>query len=166
MKKSHLILLLGGALVAIGMVVSYYGSSLTIQDLTKAEGPVNENSLEVTKELDPIIATIGVFVVHVENFEKDSLLATVFDPNGIQVASKRIEQKDTEEKFEIKTKGAYELILENSAGEAFATIGLLHMPEKSILLLNVLGQSIIFSGLVGVGIAVIYHIKSRKRKIS
>jgi hypothetical protein len=41
-------------------------------------------------------------------------------------------------------------------------VGITHAPEKSIVALNMLGQSMIISGFVGVGIAVIYAIKTRK----
>ena len=164
MKRSHLILFISGSLVAAGMVTSFYGSVLTTHDLTIAEGPVNTNSpIQVTKDLDPSIATVGAYVIHAENFELDALQATVFDPSGDQIASKKINDKTTEEQFEIKSKGTYKLILENSGAEASVTIGLIHMPDKSILVINVLGQGIIISGFVGVGVAIIYEIKSRKK---
>jgi membrane protein DedA with SNARE-associated domain len=166
MKKSHIILLIGGTLVAAGMIISYYGSTLTTQDITKAEGLLKDGlPIELTKELDPAIKDVGAFVVLVQSFEEGKIMATVFDPSGAQVASKTIEQDSTEEQFEIKTKGAYKLVLENSGPEISATVGLTHMPEKLFLALNVLGFWVIISGFVGLVIAMILLIKEKRKSV-
>lgn len=166
MKKSHLILFIGGALVAIGMVTSFYGSKLVTQDLAITEGMVSYVSpVELTRELDPAIANTGVLVVQAESF--DGLVATMLDPAGQQVTSVEISQKSTEEQFEITTKGIYKLLLQSSAAsEAPIVMGLTHMPDKNFIALNLLGQSLIISGFIGVGLAVILEIKSRKKKVS
>lgn len=166
MKKSHLILFIGGALVAIGMVTSFYGSKLVTQDLTITEGMVSDASpVELTRELDPAIVNTGVFVVQAESF--DGLVATMLDPIGQQIASIEISQKSTEKQFEITTKGVYKLLLQSSAtSEAPIVMGLTHMPDKNFIALNLLGQSLIISGFVGVGLAVILEIKGRKKKVS
>ncbi len=166
MKRSHLILFIGGALVAAGMVISFYGSKLTTQDLAVIEGMVNAGSpLELTRQLDPLIADTGVFVIQAEGFEDGSLHASIFGPSGDLVADKVIEQRATEVTFQIKDKGDYKLVLENSGADVFSIIGITHMPQKSILALNVLGQGVIVSGFVGLGIALIYIIKSRKKSV-
>jgi hypothetical protein len=166
MKRSHLILFIGGALVAAGMVISFYGSKLTTQDMAITEGHIAAgSSLEVTKDLDPSIADTGVFVIQAEDFEQGSLHATVFDPTGTQIASKEIKQKSTESTFQIESKGGYRLVVENSGAASSVIIGITHMPQKSVLLLNVLGQGIIISGFAGLGIALLYMIVSRKRSI-
>ncbi len=165
MRKSHLILFIGGALVAVGMVTSFYGSQLVTQDLTITEGIVSSASpVELIKELDPSIAKTGVFVVQAESFE--GLVATMLDPNGQHITSKEISQKSTEEQFEITTKGNYKMLLQSSTSEAPVVMGLTHMPDKNFIVLNLLGQSIIISGFVGVGLAVVYEIKNRKKKVS
>ncbi|MEW6043289.1 MAG: hypothetical protein AB1608_03415 [Thermoproteota archaeon] len=166
MKRSHLILFIGGALVAAGMVISFYGSKITTQDMAVMEGQAASGSaLEITKELDPAIADTGVFVVQVENFDEGAIQATVFDPDGAQVAFKSIEQESTEATFRIASKGDYRLVVENSGAVVSAVIGITHMPQKSVLLLNVFGQGIIISGFVGLGIALLYMILDRKRSV-
>jgi hypothetical protein len=37
------------------------------------------------------------------------------------------------------------------------------MPDKAILALNMLGQSMIITGFIGVGIAALYALKTRKK---
>ena len=166
MRKSHLILFIGGALVAIGMVTSFYGSNLVTQDLAIVEGVASDASpVELIKELDPSIANTGVFVVQAESF--DGLVATILDPIGQQITSIEISQRSTEEQFEITVKGSYKLLLQSSAtSEVPIVMGLTHMPDKNVIALNLLGQALIISGFVGVGLAVILEIKNRKKKIS
>lgn len=160
-------MLIGGALVAAGMVISYYGAQLVTSDLAITEGVVSQGSpVDITKELDPSVTAAGVYVIRVENFE-GSLSATLFDPSGLALASKEVTTKSTEEEFEIGIKGDYRLLLENpGTGEALVVIGLTHMPDKNFIALNLFGQSIIISGFVGLGFAIIYEIKSRRRKVS
>lgn len=166
MRKSHLILFIGGALVAIGMVTSFYGSNLVTEDLAIIEGVASDASpVELIKELDPAIANTGVFVIQAESF--DGLAATILDPIGQQITSIEISQRSTEEQFEITAKGSYKLLLQSSAANEIPIVmGLTHMPDKNFIALNLLGQSLIVSGFVGVGLAVILEIKNRKKKIS
>jgi hypothetical protein len=159
-------LLIGGALVATGMIIMGVGSNLTTQGMTKTEGLLKSGSpIEITKELDPAIKSVGAFIVLVQSFEEGKLKAVVIDPNGGQVASKTIDQISTEEQFKITIKGTYKLILENSGEEISAMIGLTHMPEKAILGLNVLGFWITVSGFVGLVVAMMYMIKDRKKSV-
>lgn len=166
-KRSHLILFIGGALVAAGMTTSYFGAKLVTEDLSIAEGLATQGSpVELTKELDPTIRDVGVYVVRVEGFD-GVLQATLFDPSGLTVTTKEISSKSTEEEFKIDLKGTYRLLLENpGSGEAPVVIGLTHMPDKNLLALNIFGQSIIISGLIGLGLAVAYEIRNRRKKSS
>lgn len=166
MKRAHAILLIGGALVAAGMVVSYFGSQLVTQDLAVTEGLLGSGTpIEVTKELDPTRSGVGAFVVRADSFEGGKLRATLFDPSGAQIASTEINAASTEEQFEITQKGTYRLVLENSGAETSGIIGLTHMPEKSVLALNLLGQGIIVSGFVGLAIALVYMLAAKKRSV-
>jgi hypothetical protein len=167
MKKSHIILFIGGALVAIGMVTSFYGAKFATEDLAITEGVVSQTSpIELTKELDPAIAESGVLVVHAENVENSDLVATVFDPSGKQVISEKIDQISTERQFEINAKGTYKTLLENSASEIRIIAGMTHLPDKNIIALNIFAQSIIISGFIGLGAAAVYEIKNRRKKLS
>lgn len=164
MKKSYLVLFVGGALVAVGMILSYTGASLISGQVSFKETTVN-GTIPVTleKELDPVIANKGAFVVRAENTDKFNLVATVYGPSGEQITSKKITDVSTEEYFDINSKGTYKLEVQNSGEEVPVVIGLSHMPDRMIVLLNTLGQYMIISGFVGVIISVIYAAKTRKK---
>jgi hypothetical protein len=164
MKKSHLVLFVAGGLVAAGMLISFYGSAIITQGVTITDGMVSQSSsLELSRQMDPAIADTGIYIVHAQLAGK-TISVRVFDPLGSQIASKSIQEDRTEEQFDISTKGEYRMVLESAnPQEVHALIGLSHMPDKSVVALNIFGQAALVSGFVGVGIAVIYAAKSRKR---
>lgn len=163
MKKSHLILFVGGGLVAIGMILSYTGASVISGQVSIKETLVNGTiPATLEKELDPTITEQGAFVVRAEGLERANLVATVYGPTG-EIASKKITDVSTEEYFDIESKGTYRLEVRNSAEEIPIVMGITHMPDKIIVVLNMLGQSMIITGFVGVGIAAIYALKTRKK---
>ncbi|HSA97627.1 MAG TPA: hypothetical protein VLF17_00940 [Candidatus Nitrosotenuis sp.] len=165
MKKSHTVILIAGALVAVGMITSYYGASLVTQDITYNEGILNSTApIQVTKALDPAITETAVFVVQSEGFADADLVASLFDPSNQIISTKKIDQKNTEVQFKIPEKGSYRLELENQRQtEVHVLIGLTHMPDRLLISLNFLGQMFILSGFAGVVISGIYAIKSRKK---
>ena len=163
MKKSHLILFVGGGLVAIGMILSYTGASVISGQVSIKEAVVNGTiPLTLEKELDPSITDRGAFVILAEGEDRANLVATVHGPFG-EIATKKITEVSTEEYFDIESKGTYKLEIRNSGQEIPVVIGLTHMPDKSIVALNMLGQSMIITGFIGVGVAAIYALRTRKK---
>jgi len=163
MKKSHLILFVGGGLVAIGMILSYTGASVISGQVSIKEDLVNGTiPLTLEKELDPSVTERGAFVIRAEGEDRANLVATVYGPFG-EIATKKITEVSTEEYFDIESKGTYKLEIRNSGQEIPVVIGLTHMPDKSIVALNMLGQSMIITGFIGVGVAAIYALRTRKK---
>lgn len=164
MKKSHLILFVGGALVAIGMILSYIGASVISGQVSIKEVLVNGTiPATLEKELDPSITDRGAFVVRAEGIEKTDLIAVLYGPQGNELISKEITDVSTEEYFDIESKGMYKLEIKNDGQEIPIVLGLTHMPDKTIVALNMLGQSMIITGFVGVIVAGIYALKTRKK---
>lgn len=165
MKKPQIIILIAAGLVATGMVTSFLGASVITQGVAVTEGEVAQmQPMELTHELDPAVADTGVFVVQMRAEPGSTLTARVFDPSGIQIASESISERSTEEQFSIHAKGEYRLVLESPDSQAIqAVLGLAHMPDRLVVALNIFGQAAILSGFVGVAIAVIYAIKTRRR---
>ncbi|MBM2851757.1 MAG: hypothetical protein HW420_304 [Candidatus Nitrosotenuis sp.] len=165
MQKSHIVILVAGALVAVGMITSYYGARFIAQDIVYNEGILNSTvPIHVPMYLDPAISETAVFVVQSEGFSDASLVAKLFDPSNQVISTKKIEQKNTEVEFTIPTKGTYRLELENERQtEVHVIVGLTYMPDKLLISLNYLGQMLILSGFVGVVISGIYAFKSRKK---
>ena len=165
MQKSLIFLLFVGGLIAGGIILSFYGAQLTTQNLTvKQENLAPVSSLEVIGELDPIISDIGVYAIILDNFEEGKISVSVLDPQGTQILSNTVEKESTEERFEIISKGSYNLIIENSGSlEIQIVAGIGHMPDAVSLSVGITGFYILIVGLIGIVGVGFYSIRNRKK---
>ncbi len=167
MDRPLVFLVIVGALIAAGIILSFYGSQLTTQNIiVKEENILPDSALEVSVDLDPSVRETGVFaVVVIENFEEGTISVSVFDPLGSQIISKIAEKESTEERFEITSGGTYKLEIKNSGlKESKVVVGLGYMPDEATQLIGVMGSSLLIVGLIGiVGIGV-YSIRNRQKK--
>jgi len=99
MNRPLVFLLIVGALIAGGIILSFYSAQLTTKNIiVKEESILPDSPVEVSIELDPTVGETGVFaVVVIENFEEDSISVSVIDPIGSQIISKIAEKESTEE---------------------------------------------------------------------
>ncbi len=166
MNRPLVFLLIVGALIAGGIILSFYGSQLTTQNIiVKEESILPDSPVEVSIELDPSVGETGVFaVVVIENFEEDSISVSVIDPIGSQIISKIAEKESTEELFDITSVGTYKLEIKNSGiKESKVVVGLGYMPDTGTQLIGIIGTSLLIVGLIGiVGIGV-YSIRHRQK---
>ncbi|MFM8659503.1 MAG: hypothetical protein ACKOCQ_06170 [Candidatus Nitrosotenuis sp.] len=163
MKRSHLILFVGGALIAIGMVLLGISSSFIEDGVMKTSGVVKAGSpLELTAELDPKIGDgTGYIIVLAKEYKDAGLKATLYDPAG-HTKTLEVNEK-TQQQFKLEDKGNYKLVLESkSTTETMAVIGLSYDP-KLLGAISVLGFSMMVTGFIGVAISIVYFVISRKK---
>ena len=165
MEKPLIFLLFVGVLIGVGIIFSFYGAQLTTQNLTvREESLASESSLEVTAELDPTISETGVYGILLENFEEGKISVSVFDPLETLILSKIVEKESTEERFEIISKGSYNLIIENSGSiETQIVAGIGHMPDAGTLSVGIAGFYMLIVGLIGIVGIGIYSVRNRKK---
>jgi len=167
MNRPLVFLVIVGALLAAGIILSFYGSQLTTQNIiVKEENILPDSAVQVSIELDPSVGETGVFaVVVLENFEEGIISVSVFDPLGSKIISKIAEKESTEERFEVTSGGTYKLEIKNSGlEESKVVVGLGYMPDEATRLIGIMGASLLVVGLIGiVGIGV-YSIRNRQKK--
>ena len=167
MNRPLVFLVIVGALIAGGIILSFYGSQLTTQNIiVKEENIPPDSAVQVSIELDPSVGETGVFaVVVLENFEEGIISVSVFDPLGSKIISKIAEKAKTEERFEITSGGKYKLEIKNSGlEESKVVVGLGYMPDAWTLSIGMIGFILLIVGLIGiVGIGV-YSIRNRQKK--
>ncbi len=169
MQKSLILLLIVGALIPIGIAISYYSSQIITEDLvTKQSNIISGDALEISADLSPSVNKFGLYFVQMINFKENSINIKIIDPNGNQIVSKTLEFEKFEEQFEISTSGTYRLVVENFGLEETEIIGvLIHMPEKNIISLSYIGLSFLIVGMIGIVVLGIFVIKIRqKNKVS
>jgi len=166
MNRPLVFLLIVGALIAGGIILSFYGSQLTTQNIIVKEENIFPNSaVEVSVELDPSVGETGVFAVLLENFEENAISISVFDPLGSKIISKIVEKESTEERFEIISGGKYMLEIQNSGlEESKVIVGLGYMPDAATLSIGIIGFILLIVGLIGIVGIGIYSIRSRQKK--
>jgi len=166
MQKPMVFMVIMGIIMAVGMAMSFYGSQIIVQDLVSEQAEIIPgNSLEIIVELDYSVSETGVYVVQTMNFKEDSISAKIFDPFGTQIVSKSIESDSFEDRFEISSKGKYQLVIENFGSEKTIIVGVLgHMPDKSKLSIGISGFYLLIVGMIGIVGVGIYAFKKRQKK--
>jgi len=168
MQRSGLFLLIVGALIIVGMALSFYGSQLITEDLiTEQAELISGETFEVIAELDPKISESGVFVVQTTDYEENAIYVKILDPFGSQLVSKPAESESFEDRFEILSGGEYQIIVENTGTKdttIFLAIG--HLPDTSKLSVGITGFYILIVGMIGIVGLVILAIKNKRKRAS
>jgi hypothetical protein len=165
-KKPVMLLVIGGFLMIFGIGLSVYGSQLIIENLATDEKQLGiGTSMEVSKELDPVINENGVYVLQIVDFKEASRLqASIYDPLGQIVVTKSIDHSPFQDNFTISTAGTYKLVLENTGEKELEVTAVLgHLPQGQSLTVSIFGFVVIIIGLIGLAVGIIYFIKSRGR---
>ncbi len=165
MQKPIVFLLIVGALLAAGVFLSFYGAHLSTQDLTvKQENILPGASLEISSELDPSKSSNGVLVIQILEDKQNVLTAKISDPLGFEILSLPIDRESFEERFEISSKGSYQLVVENSGLMELQVVGVIgHMPDSSTIYVGITGFYLLIVGLIGIVGVGIYAIRKRNR---
>lgn len=166
MEKPLIFLLIVGALIGAGIILSFLGSQLATQNLVvKEENLVAGLSIEVVVELDPSISETGVYGILLPKIKDDAISISVYDPIGTQILSKTLNQESTEEQFNISSIGSYKIVIENSGLEDTQVVaGIGYMPNSYILSVGITGFYILAVGLIGMVGIMIYTIRNRQKK--
>ena len=165
MQKPTVYLVIVGGILAAGVFLSFYGAQLSTQDLTvKEENILSGGSLQVSTELDPSKSSMGVFVVQILENKQSTLTAKIFDPLGIEILSITIDSESLEKRFEISSKGTYQLVVENSGLEDLLVVAAFgHMPDNTTISVGITGFYLLIVGLIGIVGVGIYAIRNRNK---
>jgi len=166
MQKPIVFLVIVGTILAAGVFLSFYGAHLSTKDLTvKEDSVLTGDSLKILAELNPSKSNSGVFVVQILDFKEGDLTAKISDPLGDEIVSMHIDSESFEERFEILSKGTYQLEIENSGLEDIKIVGVIgHMPDNTTISVGVTGFYLLIIGLIGIVGVGIYAIRNRRRE--
>ena len=165
MQKSSLLLILVGTLIGVGIILSFYGNQVIFENLAKTEGNVRiGEDLKLTVDLDEAINKKGVYAIQIINFKKETISASIYDPIGIEIKSRQIEEEVFEDTFDVISTGTYQLVVKNSdQDEARVFVVMGPEPDAGKKSLGFVSLYILVIGLVGmIGIGV-YVIKNRRK---
>lgn len=171
MLSAGAMLAIVGGLVAAGLALSFYGSSIITGDLEQRAGLVGGPDgapVSVSAELgaDAAGATRGVFVVQVMDADAGAgVTARVLGPSGEELAFERVEGDSHEGYFDVGGAGAYTLRVDGDGQggtEVLAVVGALPGTEK--IAVGITGFYLIVAGLVGMGAVGVIAVRARSRR--
>ena len=164
MKKSGITLVAAGALIGVGIILSFYGNYIIFEDLAKTNGVVStENSLTLEVDFDHSKSKTGIFAVQIIDFKGQAVSAMIVDPLSNTIESKSISEESYEGGFDINMSGTYKLIIENDGDEltVFGVIG--PEPEEWKQSLAFVSLYILVIGLFGMALVAVLFAINRKK---
>lgn len=168
MQKPTAMIAVVGALIATGIVLSFYGSQVITEGLSQKEELVKPGGLlEISSDFDVTTTRLGVYVVQVQNFKEGTIHAKVFDPSGAEIVSTTVDRESFEQRFDVATSGTYKLLVENTGQEQTQMVAVIGpMPDTGKLSFGITGFYILIVGLIGIVGVGIYSIRNRRKKTS
>lgn len=165
MQKSNILLIIVGSLVAVGIILSFFGNQVIFEDLAKAEGDVKfDEQLEISVELDESVNKKGVYAVQILNFKEGVFSASVYDPFGIEIESQMINKEVFEGKFDIMSSGTHVLVIKSTEQEGSRIYGVIGPePDAGVKSIGFISLYILVIGLIGMAGVAIYAIKNRRK---
>ena len=164
MKKSGITLVAAGALIGVGIILSFYGNYIIFEDLAKTNGVVStENSLTLEVDFDHSKSKTGIFAVQIIDFKGQAVSAMIVDPLSNTIESKIISEESYEGGFDINMSGTYKLIIEND-GDKLTVFGVIGPePEEWKQSLAFVSLYILVIGLFGMALVAVLFAINRKK---
>ena len=168
MQKPAIMMSVIGVIIAVGIILSFYGSQVITEELSQKDGlVVSGGLLEVSSDIDVTTTSLGVYVIQVQNFKEGAIHAKIFDPLGAEIVSATVDRESFEQRFDVTTSGTYKLLVENTGQEQTQVVAVIGpMPDTSKLSFGITGFYILIIGLIGIVGVGIYSIRNRRKKTS
>ena len=167
MDKSKIMIVISGAMIAIGLVLSVAGEQIILEDIIQERDEINlEKTLTISSDFDSEETDKGIFNVQIMNFKDNTFSIKVLDPFDIEIISYEMESETIEEDFDIYETGIHKLIIKSTDNEKSLVVGSLGpLPDSNQMILRYLSMYILLGGMIGLVVSGIIIIKNRKRSI-
>jgi len=167
MDKSKIMIVISGAMIAIGLVLSVAGEQIILEDIIQQRDEINlEKTLTISSDFDSEETEKGIFNVQIMNFKENTFYVKVLDPFEIEIISHEMDSETIEEDFEIFETGTYKLIIKSTDNEEGLVVGSLGpLPDSNQMVLRYLSMYILLGGMIGLLVSGMIIIKNRKKSI-
>ena len=167
MDKSKIMIVISGAMIAIGLVLSVAGEQIILEDIIQERDEINlEKTLTILSDFDSEETEKGIFNVQIMNFKENTFYVKVLDPFEIEIISYEMDSETIEEDFEIFETGTYKLIIKSTDNEERLVVGSLGpLPDSNQMVLRYLSMYILLGGMIGLLVSGMIIVKNRKKSI-
>ena len=164
MKKSGIALVASGALIGIGIILSFYGNYIIFEDLAKTNGIVNmESDLVLEVDLDNTKSKTGIFAVQIIDFKDQTISISIIDPQNNVIETKTINEEAYEGIFDLESSGTYKLVVEKTDNELTVSGVIGPEPDEWKRSLAFVSLYILVIGLIGMAMVAILIVINRKK---
>lgn len=164
MKKSGIALVASGALIGIGIILSFYGNYIIFEDLAKTNGIINmESDLVLEVDLDNTKSKTGIFAVQIIDFKDQTISISIIDPQNNVIETKTINEEAYEGIFDLESSGTYKLVVEKTDNELTVSGVIGPEPDDWKRSLAFVSLYILVIGLIGMAIVAILIVINRKK---
>lgn len=162
-QRPAILLLSMAALLAAGLGLGTFSSSMIFDDLSVGTGVVDVGvPLEITSEIER--GTGGVYAVEMmDHTEGMSIKATVLGPLRAVTTSTTIDENVYEERFPVDETHQYTLIIESDLNPVSVTAVIGPEPDEIATSLGLAASYMLLVGVVGMIASSIYLIIHRRR---
>jgi len=167
MDKSKIMIVISGAMIAIGLVLSVAGEQIILEDIIQDRDEINlEKTLTISSDFDSEETEKGIFNVQIMNFKENTFYVKVLDPFEIEIISYEMDSETIEEDFEVFETGTYKLIIKSTDNEERLVVGSLGpLPDSNQMVLRYLSMYILLGGMIGLLVSGMIIVKNRKKSI-
>lgn len=164
MQKATVLLVAISGVVALGIILSFYGNQVLFEDLVKGEGNVvMGEDLIVSAELERSDSQRGIYAIQIVEY-RDDISAHILDPYDIEIGSKVMDSDLFEGEFEVEVDGVYKLVVKNDSTNPVKIFGVIGPePDAGAKSLGFVSLYVLVIGLIGmIGVGV-FAVRKRRR---
>ena len=163
MQRPTILLLSMAALLAAGLGMGTFSSSMIFDDLSVGTGMVEVGApLEITAEIER--DADGVYAVEImDHTEGMSVKATVLGPLRAITTSATIDENIYEERFPVDETHEYTLVIETDLNPVSVTAVIGPEPDGVATSLGLVASYMLLAGVVGMIASAVYLIIHRRR---
>ena len=164
MQKASAMLAVAGAVLALGMVLSFYGNHVLFENMAREEGSVSSGQdMTIQTELARADAN-GIYAIQIIDHDGTPVSVRVLDPHDGELRYDSVTDELFEGRFAIGADGTHTLAVTSDRADpvtVFVAIG--PEPDAGTKSLGFISLYVLIVGLLGMAGAVIFVIIGRAR---
>jgi len=168
MRKSAILLISGGIILAIGFAVLGFVAQSAISEIRKTEYSIGPNEVvEIKEQIETREFFSGVYVVELLEYQEgDTVHVEIKDPDGMPIVNRELSSSFTIENFDFKKSGEYAMTLENTSSRSIIKVaaalgGQVYSGSADPLIAVAMPSYVVITGIIVVIAGAVMYYKER-----
>ncbi|MDI1496013.1 MAG: putative exported protein [Cenarchaeum symbiont of Oopsacas minuta] len=167
MQKEAKMLLLTGCFIAIGLILSFFGTILAVDGLMQFEEILGTEAYTVTTDIDLQDGGTGVFAIIVRDGSSDNdIFVSIYDPSGLEIADISVSENSGQIMFSATETGKYKALIKNNHDTMLPITVAMGSYSGSIgKITSITGTAVLLMGLLGMIATIVYVFRLKRKKL-